>query len=357
MCLTFQTPQSEQKESIIKISRSEQTDRNQVMIGRSHSGDRVLMLLLVLRSFFPVPGNFTPPYSDRWWASALCSVEKAANENPRSPQLVCDWKALRRWWRRPVIEILSPCLLLTCWHKELHHFSCHINSCTWKPARAWAAGVNLQPRLCRNHVWWDRHSDRQPTCCSLFPSDLFQGICKVTGFHQGNQLKRALVECLTIPPCFPGRWRSLLVNIISVAVVLDRAALYWIRAKAYKIPFSLGKVIFPTSVISERLISKVGLQRRAAAAGRRWIFHQGMAAAGPAKSQEIVRCRISSHLRPGAEWCHRFSSTSNIHNEQTSLNRTLIPLLFARIRLNWSSLECGGIFESILAVTAQLSDN
>lgn len=60
MCLTFLTPQSEQKESIIKISRSEQTDRNQVMIGRSHSGDRALMLLLVLRSFFPVPGNFTP---------------------------------------------------------------------------------------------------------------------------------------------------------------------------------------------------------------------------------------------------------------------------------------------------------
>lgn len=353
MCLTFQAQsQSEQKESIIKISRSEQTDRNQVMIGRSHSGDRALMLLLVLRSFFPVPGNFTPP--PVFWLLISFSLVFSVKS--------CQWKSkfstVGLWLEGPppVIRIYPP---VSCWHaEELHRFCCHINSCTCKPARVRTASVNSQPRLCRNHIWWDRRSDRQPARCSLFPSDLFQRICKVTGFHQGNQLERALVECLTIPPCFPGRWRSLLVNIISVAVVLDGAALYWIRAKAYKIPFSTGKVIFPTAVISERLISKVGLQRRAAAAGRQWIIHQGMATAGPPKFQEIVRCRISSHLWPGAEWCHRFCSSSNIHNEQTSLNRTLIPLQqFARIRLNWSSVECGHILESILAVTVQLSDN
>lgn len=74
MCLTFQTPQSEQKESIIKISRSEQTDRNQVMIGRSHSGDRAFMLLLVLRSFFPVPGNFIAPRPPVFWLLMSFSV-------------------------------------------------------------------------------------------------------------------------------------------------------------------------------------------------------------------------------------------------------------------------------------------
>lgn len=187
-------------------------------------------------------------------------MSKATNENPSPPQLVCDWKALRRSWRQPVIKIYPPPrLLLTVSHKELHRFCCHINFCTCEPARAQTALVNPQFRLCRNHIWWDRRSDRQPARRSLLPSDLFQGICKVTGFHQGNQLERALVECLTIPPCFPGRWRSLLVNIISLAVVLDGAALYRIRAKAYQIPFSTGKVIFPTSMISEHLISKVGL--------------------------------------------------------------------------------------------------
>lgn len=253
MCLTFQTPQSEQKESIIKISRSEQTDRNQVMIGRSHSGGRALMFLLVLRSFFPVPGNFIappPPQCSDQWKSKSSTVSLWLEGPPPVVEATCD-------------QDLPPppptCLLLTCSHKELHRFCCHINSCTCKPARAQAASVNSQSGLCRNHIWWDRRSDRQPARCSLFPSDLFRGICKVTGFHQGNQLERALVECLTIPPCFPGRWRSLLVNIISVAVVLEGAALYWIRAKAYKIPFSTGEVIFPTSVISERLISKVGL--------------------------------------------------------------------------------------------------
>lgn len=59
------------------------------------------------------------------------------------------------------------------------------------------------------------------------------------------------------------------------------------RAKAYKIPFSTEKVIFPTSVISECLISKVGLQRRAAAAGMQWIIHQGIAAADQQSSRKL----------------------------------------------------------------------
>lgn len=331
------------------------------MIGRSHSGDRALMLLLVLRSFFPVPGNFITPPS----VLTACELQPCVQckKLPMKTQVLHSWLVIGRpsaghggdLWSG--FTPLSPADMPT--RRAAPLLLPHLyNSCTRKPAQARTARVNSQPRLCRNHIWWDRRSGRQPARCSLFPSDLFQGICKVTRFHQGNQLERALVECLTIPPRFPGRWRSLLVNIISVAVVLDRAALYWIRAKAYKIPFSTGKVIFPTSVISERLISEVGLQRRAAAAGRWWIIHQDMAAAGPAKFQEIVRCRISSHLRPGAEWCHRFCSGSNIHHELTSLNWTLIPSqLFARIRLNWSSVECGDIFETILAVTVRLSDN
>lgn len=234
------------------------------MIGRSHSGDRAFMLLLVLRSFFPVPGNFiapTPP-------SVLTAYELQrcvqCQRLPMKIQVLHSWFVIGRpsagrggnLWSR---FTPPPRLLLTASHKELHRFCCHINSCTCEPARAQTASVNPQFRLCRNHIWWDRRSDRQPARRSLLPSDLFQGICKVTGFHQGNQLERALVECLTIPPCFPGRWRSLLVNIISLAVVLDGAALYRIRAKAYQIPFSTGKVIFPTSMISEHLISKVGL--------------------------------------------------------------------------------------------------
>lgn len=45
----FRLPNQRKKESIIRISRSEQTDCNQVMMGRE-------MLLLGLRLFFPVEG-------------------------------------------------------------------------------------------------------------------------------------------------------------------------------------------------------------------------------------------------------------------------------------------------------------
>lgn len=232
------------------------------MIGRSHSGDRALMLLLVLRSFFPFPGDFIAPPLP--FPSVLTAYELQPcvqwKKLPMKIQVLHSWFLIGRpssghggdLWSG--FTPLSPADTLTPRAAPLllPHQLLHMQSC------AGSDGLG-KLGLCGNHIWWDRRSDRQPARCSLFPSDLFQGICKVTGFHQGNQLERALVECLTIPPCFPGRWRSLLVNIISVAVVLDGAALYWIRTKAYKIPFSAGKVILPTFVISECLISKVGL--------------------------------------------------------------------------------------------------
>lgn len=150
-------------------------------------------------------------------------------KNPSSPRLVCDWNPPPAVGGRPVIKMYTP---------PPHG---HMQS------RAGSGGLDGR---------CDSLSDEADAQTgSPFPSDLFGGICKVPGFHQGNQLERALVECLTIPPRLPGRWRSLLVNIISVAVVFGGAAFYWIRAKAYKIPFGAGEVIFPTSVISERLIS------------------------------------------------------------------------------------------------------
>lgn len=107
-----------------------------------------------------------------------------------------------------------------------HKRSCDVSDATSASADAelrkgWIASVKSQSGLCWNHTWWDRRSDKQPASCRLFHCDLFQGICKVTGFRQGNQLERALVECLTIPPCFPSRWRSLLVIIISFQLLLS----------------------------------------------------------------------------------------------------------------------------------------
>lgn len=185
------------------------------------------MWLPLLRFFFPVPGNFIVPGQGGDLRSGF-----------------------------------SACLLLTRSHNEPPRFRCRANFCRCKSAPTPVASVNPGTRPRRDHIWWDRRSDRQPACCSLFPSDLFRGICKVTGFHQGNQLERALVECSPIPPCFPSRWRNLLVNIVAVALVLGGAAIYWIRAKTYKIPFSTAKVIFSTPMILARLISKVGLWRR-----------------------------------------------------------------------------------------------
>lgn len=52
----FDSPISAKKESIIKISRSEQTECNQVMIGEVASLREILLLGLEL--FFPVSGNF-----------------------------------------------------------------------------------------------------------------------------------------------------------------------------------------------------------------------------------------------------------------------------------------------------------
>lgn len=165
-----------------------------------------VMLLLGLRLFFPLPGNFivlilltgydcmTLPwvqYIGWLYFHMLLLFMKVVNsrfwvwlETPyRLPAASqgTDLGSGSNAWRLTCSRICTDLRPLLTPHQLF----------------AW---VKSQSGLCRNHVcplmWWDRRSGPQPACCSLLRCDLFMGNLWSHKFSSGESARRGFAGVL-----------------------------------------------------------------------------------------------------------------------------------------------------------------
>lgn len=89
----------------------------------------------------------------------------------------------------------NACHRLTCSHRDLHPFFATTSASCLHKIPVWALQKSCLPlhvmRRDQTHSW------RAAACFSV---TFFQGICKVTSFHQEILLEGALVECWTTSP-------------------------------------------------------------------------------------------------------------------------------------------------------------